>query len=168
MAVLAAPGLARLPLSSACWATMVCRWTASRSRRATRPWCVGVCWYCSRRWAALPRLASGDLFSLPYLALDALDAHALAGEALALDKPILSLTPEELASLKLQPASLARLEAVRAALAGLDASAPLNERVEQGLAALGAFEVVLETSSRLYGGGSIAISEDKNILHKVR
>src|SRR6185369_1620825 len=54
------------------------------------------------------------------------------------DKPILSLTPEELASLNLQPASLARLAAVRAALSGLNAAAPMDELVEQGLAALGA------------------------------
>jgi PD-(D/E)XK nuclease superfamily len=80
-----------------------------------------------------------DLFSLPYLALDAVDAHVLAAEALVLDKPILALTSEELVRLKLQPASPARLEVVRAALAGLAAGPPLDELVEHGLAALGAF-----------------------------
>ena len=80
-----------------------------------------------------------DLFSLPYLALDPVDAHLLAAEALALDKPLLALTPAELARLRLQPATLARLDGVRAALASLSASTPLDELLEQGLAALGAF-----------------------------
>jgi superfamily I DNA/RNA helicase len=106
-----------------------------------------------------------ELFSMPFLALDAADRHVLSAEAEALAKPILGLTPEELLRLKLQPATLERLEAVRRALAGLHTSASANDVVERGLAALGAFAWLRGESA---AGAGFSIEEQGRWLQAFR